>query len=181
MTGKHIFLDLIGLQDQIISENRLKRFLDRLQPDDVLKYVRIPHFVVTQTDNVKTPNSHQQSTIMKSSGRLGTEMEPSNNCHIVFGHLAHRKPNPVRAILDIAVDDISRERPPHQNVAITSCLRPFSQTIETWDWRKIDMCTDTILEAAPLAKEIYLYCSGNNVVLKGWASLDGLPKFSKVS
>ena len=178
--GKRIFLDLIGLENREFSETRLKRFLDWLNPDDVLKYIRIPHFVVTKTDKPHNPNARNQPS-KSSSSSSGRSLERPNHCQIIFHHLRTMKPNAVSTILDVAVDDMSGKRSPYTNETIITCLQSFKENIEKWDWRKIDMCSDAVFAAAPNAKDLYLYSSGNNAVLKSWASLDGLPKFSNVS
>lgn len=43
-----------------------------------------------------------------------------------------------------------------------------------WDWKKLDLCTDVIAESTKKVREVSLYSSGNNAVLMGWASADGL-------
>lgn len=169
---KRIFLDLIGLRNRDITDARLTRFLDRLNPDDILKHIRIPHFVVSKSDNGNNPNARPTS---KSGPNPHQPLEPPNNCKIVFKHL-----KTVKAILHISIDDLSGKRAPHTNKAIISCLEHFRDNIEQWDWKKIDICSDTILEAAPKARDIYLYSSGNNAVLKSWSAPDGLLRFTCV-
>ncbi|KAF3170663.1 hypothetical protein TWF788_010126 [Orbilia oligospora] len=107
----------------------------------------------------------------------------------------------VRKIFAIEVDDLGNEPlkstlTPHSNFAIRDCLRNnfksqavvaetrSTQTIperdrkgmgiEIWDWRKLDICSDTVREAAPGVRVLHLYSSANKAVLKGWACKDGL-------
>ncbi|KAK6499513.1 hypothetical protein TWF506_004143 [Arthrobotrys conoides] len=105
----------------------------------------------------------------------------------------------VRKIFAIEVDDLGNEPlkstlTPHSNFAIRDCLRnnfkpqgadsKSTQTtserdrngmgIEIWNWRKLDICSDTIREAAPGVRVLHLYSSANKAVLKGWACKDGL-------
>ena len=58
----------------------------------------------------------------------------------------------------------------------------FSQDfkIEIWKWKKFDICSETIVDAAPMAKEVHLCSSGNTAVLRSWACRSGLPKLSEV-
>ncbi|KAF5131469.1 Intracellular serine protease [Metarhizium anisopliae] len=42
------------------------------------------------------------------------------------------------------------------------------------DWKRVDFCGDVIYESSPVIKEVSVYSSGNNAVLTGWASEDGL-------
>lgn len=56
--------------------------------------------------------------------------------------------------------------------------------VEEWDWKKMDICSDVIHESSPAVREVSLYSSGNNAVLMGWASEEGLgnrKKFPLVS
>lgn len=174
---------MIGLENREISENRLKRFLDWLNPDDMLKFIRIPHFVVTKSDkSLSLKNAQPQAvphTPSSTALTLAHILKPPNNCQIIFQHL--KASRGVNAILDVAVDDLSRKRAPHTNEVIIACLREFRNEIEKWDWRKIDMCIDAVIVAAPNIKDIHLYSSGNNAVLKSWSALDGLPGFPLVS
>ncbi|PYI24832.1 hypothetical protein BO99DRAFT_5075 [Aspergillus violaceofuscus CBS 115571] len=63
--------------------------------------------------------------------------------------------------------------------AIEECLDGLK--VEVWNWKKIDLCTDVIAkEALETAREVSLYSSdssGNNAVLLGWSSADGLARF----
>jgi hypothetical protein len=71
--------------------------------------------------------------------------------------------------------------PCHSDTAIEKALEGFQ--IETWDWKKTDLCTDVIWNSTKIASHISLYSSCNNAVLMGWASSDGLgdrKKFPKV-
>ncbi|KAF3223873.1 hypothetical protein TWF679_000306 [Orbilia oligospora] len=87
----------------------------------------------------------------------------------------------VTKIFRVQVDEIgeslSFQTVPHSNFAIRSCLKPFD--VEEFNWRKYDVCSETILEAAPNAKIVHLYSSGNTAVLRGWASPDGLCQLKK--
>jgi hypothetical protein len=74
------------------------------------------------------------------------------------------------------IDDVE---PSHSDAAIESCLQGFD--IETWNWKKFDICSEVIYNSAPNVKEVILYSSGNNAVLLGWSSSAGLNKLRKVS
>ena len=83
----------------------------------------------------------------------------------------------VRAIIKVTViDDVE---PSHSDAAIENCLQGFD--IETWNWKKFDICSEVIYNSAPNVKEVILYSSGNNAVLLGWSSSAGLNKLRKVS
>lgn len=92
----------------------------------------------------------------------------------------------VRKIYTVEVDDIGRD--PHTNAAIRQSLRDWDEgeksyhdfKVEVWKWKKYDICSESILNAAPMAREVYLYSSGNTAVLRGWACCSGLPKLTEV-
>lgn len=48
------------------------------------------------------------------------------------------------------------------------------------DWRKPDLNIDVIIFAAPDVVTLNLYWSGNEAILKGWSSHDGIPKLKKL-
>ncbi|PYI34985.1 hypothetical protein BP00DRAFT_412513 [Aspergillus indologenus CBS 114.80] len=45
---------------------------------------------------------------------------------------------------------------------------------------KFDSCSDTIVQAAPDARKVYLYSHGNTAVLKGWTSDEGIARLTKL-
>ena len=61
---------------------------------------------------------------------------------------------------------------PHADAAIVEALYGFQ--VEEWDWKKMDLCADVIYESSPGVREVSLYSSGNNAILVGWASAEGL-------
>jgi hypothetical protein len=92
--------------------------------------------------------------------------------------------NGVREIIKAMVVD-DRERP-HADSAIVEALYGFQ--VEEWDWKRVDLCSEVIYEAAGASvREVSLYSSGNNAVLMGWASPEGLgnrakfPRLEKVN
>jgi hypothetical protein len=53
-------------------------------------------------------------------------------------------------------------------------------SVEDWDWRKADLCTEVIYTVAPMARIVHLYWSGNNATLRGWSEPEGLAKLEKL-
>lgn len=89
-----------------------------------------------------------------------------------------RKNHVERIIKVMVIDD---EDPPHADSSIEEALSGFQ--VEIWDWKRLDLSTEVIYNSTNVVKEISLYSSGNNSVLMGWASEQGLPnkdKFPKV-
>ena len=76
----------------------------------------------------------------------------------------------VRMIVKVIVED--REQP-HSDDAVEEALKDFK--IEILDWRKLDLCPRTILDACDShLQEVHLWWSGNNAVLRSWSDPDGL-------
>ena len=72
--------------------------------------------------------------------------------------------------------------PSHADASIEAALGGFD--VEVWDWKRLDLCTEVICRATEVVREVSLYSTGNNAVLMGWMSPDGLlhrGKFPKVS
>lgn len=76
----------------------------------------------------------------------------------------------VKRILRVIVDD--HTDPPHSDEAIKQCLAPFG--VEILNWSKSDLDPVTIFDASKELREVHLYWSGNNAVLRGWSEPDGL-------
>ncbi|KAI1126077.1 hypothetical protein F5Y10DRAFT_294016 [Nemania abortiva] len=83
----------------------------------------------------------------------------------------------VKKIFGITIED--RVPYPHTDESIIAALKPFQ--VEKWDWRKLDICSQTIIKAAPDTRELHLYSSGNNAVLREWSCKHGLLDLKKAS
>jgi hypothetical protein len=66
----------------------------------------------------------------------------------------------------------------HSDKAIHESVKDFNVLI--WDWKRVDLCSEVIYDAARNVEEVTLYSSGNNAVLLGWSSTDGFLKFPEV-
>jgi hypothetical protein len=67
---------------------------------------------------------------------------------------------------------------PHSREVIENALQDFK--VETWDWKQVDICSSTLLKAAPGVRALSLYASGNTAVFKGWSCAEGLAKLELV-
>lgn len=76
----------------------------------------------------------------------------------------------VKRVIRVIVDDTLTLA--HSDEAIEKALGGLK--VEVWDWKKFDLCTETIVTAAPDTREVCLYWSGNNAVLRGWSEPGGL-------
>lgn len=86
----------------------------------------------------------------------------------------------VKKVLEVVVDDFEDgERKPHSDKVIVESLKGLQ--VETWDWRRMDISSDVIFDAAgEHVNTLYLYCSGLRAVLKSWSDRSGLAKLKKV-
>lgn len=73
-------------------------------------------------------------------------------------------------MIRVIVDDTLE--PAHSDEAIEEALRNLE--VDVWDWKKVDICTETIITASPNVREVCLYWSGNNAILRGWSEPQGL-------
>jgi hypothetical protein len=68
--------------------------------------------------------------------------------------------------------------PPHSDEAIEQALSGFD--VEDWDWKKVNICSETIRTVAPNVRYVCLYTDGNNAVLREWSATDGLVLLKEV-
>ena len=85
--------------------------------------------------------------------------------------------NGVQKILEIHAMDSAG--PSHCDEAIELSIQGFQ--VEVLNWERVDISSDVFFNAAPDVRELHLYASGNNEVLRGWSSKDGLTRLKKVS
>lgn len=83
----------------------------------------------------------------------------------------------VKRILSLVVKDDPVNF--HGDEVIEEAVKEFD--IETWDWMKPDMCSDTILAAAKNVRDLTLHWSGNRAVLNSWSAPKGLASLRKVN
>ena len=87
----------------------------------------------------------------------------------LFQWLKNKK---VKNIIKVIVVDNHKKSPCHSDEAIVRALSPFK--IEILDWRKPDLCPETIRKACEGVRELHLSWSGLNGMLLAWAGRDGL-------
>jgi hypothetical protein len=162
-TENQIFFDLYEFPSLTFSEERIEEGLAHLKFEDVLQYVALP--------------SLQLEKKPISSKLLKKPLKPDGNgrSDMVFLFNFLRKKG-VKRVIRVIVDDTLE--PAHSDEAIEKALGGLK--VEIWDWRKIDLCAETILTAAPDTREACLYWSGNNAVLRGWSEPGGLSVLGKL-
>ena len=188
---KHVEFDLSSLPSSSISKDDLNRLARHLTFEDTLMYVALPKLRVEgpnrDNDHPSSPgltgssksNSGHQDKIPKGSLPDSSVPPPRDrfgltDANIIFDWLLD---NGVRRIFKVIVIDDGEI--PHSDQAIEKALKPFK--IEIWDWKKIDICSETVVRAAgEHAKIVYMYSSGNNAVLRGWSCEAGLVRVKLV-
>jgi hypothetical protein len=165
-----------SLEGPSITEEDLHKLVSVLKFESILLYVELPKLSVErkqalalmQTPRATSIYPRQKLSPVIERGKGATDFE------IIFKELQGKG---VKKILKVIVEDDKGN--PHSDDIIEKALSPFD--IEEWDWKKFDLCSDTIYNAAPNLREVSLYSSGNNAVLRSWSAPDGLAKFTDVS
>lgn len=158
-----IYFDLYESPSLKISEERIEEGLAHLRFEEVLQYVALPSMQLEKRPIV--PKAGRK--IPKPDGRGRSDMV------FLFNFLRNKR---VKRVIRVIVDDTLE--PAHSDESIEKALGGLK--VEIWDWRKIDLCTETIVTAAPEAREVSLYWSGNNAVLRGWSEVGGLNMLTRL-
>lgn len=159
---------------------KLMEGLKHLKFENVLQYVALPRMEIesqnrnlVKEQDVATCRTKQEYDISKLlEGHLNPDGKGRSDIKFFFRFL-HDKG--VRHIIRVIVDDTLN---PHSDLAIESALSGLK--VDIWDWRKIDLCPETIVRAAPHVREVSLYWSGNNAVLRGWSEPNGLKRLKEL-
>ncbi|KAL2842897.1 hypothetical protein BJY01DRAFT_235833 [Aspergillus pseudoustus] len=153
VTRKEIYLDVSRKAGATLLQ--VDRMISTLEFEDVLQYIHIPNFPTSK---------EQQFSKRKSRGEAIDQI------------LQNERLKGVTTVLKIVVEDL--EGQPHTDMAIERSLR--GKGVEIWDWRKVDMCPEVIQQAAPDVRDLHLYWSGRNVVLRGWSEESGLRRLQNL-
>ncbi|KAL6802692.1 hypothetical protein GGI42DRAFT_360393 [Trichoderma sp. SZMC 28013] len=136
----------------------VNKVFDGVDFETVLSYVQLPPRQFTASPSAQ-----------------GGELDTLENYARIFNFLM--KDRKVQKIFKIIVNDLIGQ--PHPDEMITRLVYDFG--VEYWDWKKLDMNIETILEAAPNVKEVSLHSSGIYSALQGWASEGGLIVLPKLA
>ncbi|KAK0721196.1 hypothetical protein B0T21DRAFT_414384 [Apiosordaria backusii] len=179
LCGESVVLDQFYI-DTITAQSGLRHKLET-----VLDIVRLPYWNKTPDKAQRYESEESLSGNSKTNEGVDDSRNPHQNPYVhIFNWLWDTCK--VRKIFTLDVDDGGME--PHTNAAIRRSLQgpdakfqdePSSTRsfdIEVWKWKKFDICSDTLAAAAPKAREVHLFSSGNIAVLKDWASKAGLAR-----
>jgi len=144
------------------TEDKFRMTYGGFKFDHVLQYVGFRRLEFT-SPKLPPREGEIMATSPTATGKGRTDME------IPFTWL-HEKG--VTNIIKVIVDDL--EPPCHKDESIQKALREFE--IEILDWRKLDLCPDTICRSCPCLREVHLWWSGNNGILRAWSEPEGLAR-----
>ncbi|KAK1253610.1 hypothetical protein MKX07_001687 [Trichoderma sp. CBMAI-0711] len=152
-----------------ITQTGLENLLSKLRFEDILQYVAIPRLNVEV--NMNTANSKRSRASGRSHKQDG---EGRRDLCYIFDRLRKKG---VKTILKVIIDDSMT--PAHSDEAIEDALKFMD--VEIWDWKRTDLCSEVICRVAAKAREVNLYWSGNNAVLRGWSEEGGLKKLGELT
>jgi len=161
-----IYLDLRGALRGKTTETALRNLISRLRFETVLRYVYVPIL------DIQTPSVERGAMIIEND--KDKDGRSRKECELIFRLLWDRG---VRKIIKVVVEE---QEDCHHTDEMIAGLSLHKLDIEEWDWKIKDLCSETIRRAAPNAKTLFLYSSGNNAVLRSWSRDGGLNKFAKV-
>jgi ankyrin repeat protein len=189
---REFVFDLYGCEE--IRADDLKHLTGHISLETVLKSVRIPDLTVhppkgypaarqekrTDLENTNTGESNgtqvdstKEQSLLDDCDELLSCLGRIDYCWI-FKWLRSRE---VAKILRVSVED--RQQISHSDEAIEWCLKKTD--VETLEWNRLDICSTAITNGAPRVRDLTLWCSGNNAVLKSWTSAGGLAELEDVS
>ncbi|KAL7937004.1 hypothetical protein V8C35DRAFT_213161 [Trichoderma chlorosporum] len=160
-----LYFDLSGHAN--IAQTGFENLLSKLKFEDILQYVAIPRLNVEVNMNAANSKRPRNGRSPKQDGDGRRDL-----CYI-FDRLRKRG---VKTILKVIIDD--SVSPAHSDEAIEDALKFMD--VEIWDWKRIDLCSEVICRVASKAREVNLYWSGNNAVLRGWSEEGGLKRLREL-
>lgn len=169
-----LYFDLSGRSS--MTQQGFQSLVKQLRFEDALQYVAIPNIRIEAPGSSNTANS--SNSRRPARGQSYKEGSGRRDLVQVFNTLHQRG---VRTILKVVVDDSVADEPsspPHTDEAIEKALGGMG--VEIWDWKKTDLSTEVIYAAAPRVRQVHLYWSGNNAVLRGWSEEGGLKRLSEL-
>ncbi|KAF5965867.1 intracellular serine protease [Fusarium coicis] len=152
-SDKELSFDLSGMvhSDESLTQKGLTNLLRNINFEDTLQ------------------------TLARKQGKPAPDGAGRSDLVHIFNQLRSKG---VETVLRVFVQDSDPDSPSHSDEAIEKALQGLG--VEVWDWNKTDLCTEVVLTAAPKAREVHLYWSGNNSVLRGWSEAGGLAKLPKL-
>ncbi|KAK3948552.1 hypothetical protein QBC32DRAFT_327684 [Pseudoneurospora amorphoporcata] len=161
-----------GLEDQLLNfdlfgranmtEDDFGKLIDTLKFHEFLQYIAIPKMRISESQSPTNERTDRD----EQGGRT--------DLSLVFDEL--RSSKGVKRVLKVVVDDSLS--PPHSDETIENSLKHLG--VEIWDWKRFDICSEVIYNAAPRVREVHLYSTGNNAVLRSWSDHGGLRRLENL-
>lgn len=167
-----MYLDLTSYHEQTIAYEKLT-YMANPAFETILQFVRIPQIIIdSPPPDPKTPSDNRPVREI----RRKRAPKQRRDVEYVFRWL---KEQGVITILEVEVTDFGGTGIDcHSDEVIERALSPFEVVV--WNWKRYDICSGTILTAAPKVQELYLYSRGNPAILYGWSCEDGLGRLQEV-
>ncbi|EXJ68826.1 uncharacterized protein A1O5_07758 [Cladophialophora psammophila CBS 110553] len=151
---KQICFEYFEAPEEIVAKD-FKITFNHVHFNNILQYVAIPHIKVDLDDN--------EAKSVAGPGRRDA----------VF-FLRWLRGRGVKQVLRVIVDDLpqSGPLPAHDDETIEEVLNGLG--VEELDWKKLDLCPETIGCVGTQLEKVHLYWGGSNAVLRGWSEQSGL-------
>lgn len=146
-----------------MSYKSIERTAGTMEIETILQMVYIPR--------LERPIAAANSS-RRGRGTPSRETRDQTDIEKVFNTLL----KDVTTIFKVTVEDLID--PIHTDEVIEKCLK--NKNVEIWNWKKLDICPGLILRTAPKLRELHLYWSGRNVVLRGWGDETGLCRLKQL-
>ncbi|KAL6822091.1 hypothetical protein J3E69DRAFT_339920 [Trichoderma sp. SZMC 28015] len=202
---RETYFDLLTQPSLSISLSNLEKLARHLKFESILRYVALPRIEVTEKTEITLDNDRERWHIaeifqwLRQNGVkkivsviVIDDIEPSHSDGAIEGALVWKEE--IKKEESKKEESKKEESKKEENKKEESKKEEMKNEIvernfdiEIWDWKKLDINCDIIARCAPGVREITLYSSGNNAVLMGWSSMDGLrnrtkfPKLEKVN
>lgn len=192
-TELHFLLSLMG-ESVMLDKEYIETLKEQsgMRFETVLAFVELPYWKPKVPQEIGTepqPEPHQQPPQEAGAGadagttQTARQAPEPDSYPALFSWLSACG---VTKIFEVKVNDDGPEA--HTDAAIREALRGKGTEedparnfeVEIWDWKKFDMCAETVAYSAPDAREVHLYSRGNTAVLRGWACDSSLTKLDKL-
>lgn len=159
-SDKLLYLDLSHYKSTTMA--RIEKFLEKSEFATTLQYVNIRDIKFNEDDQP------EDNELVKRPEKIVGRRSAPSEIEQIFRWLKDKKN--VRSILKIKVQDVKE---PHSDEEIENCLKSIGGILE-WDWERLDLYSDVIVNSAPNARVVHLYWARNNAVLRSWSAQGGL-------
>ncbi|KAK8925053.1 Major intracellular serine protease [Metarhizium anisopliae] len=144
-----------------LTKTGFKKHFGHLQFDSALQYVAFPQNTLDKGEDSRHVLRQGRTDMVfffEWLKQKGVERIIKHNmCRILSGR-------------QVIVEDL--KAPSHSDQAIEKSLEPFD--VEVLDWRRADLDPVSLASIGQCLREVHLYWSGRNTVLRAWSEKEGL-------